>query len=252
MINTLKHEIRNGKTSIGTFISHVSPDLVEIIALGGFDFIVIDREHGHLSIESTKNLLRAAELRGMSTVVRVTKNSTTDILQALDVGSQGVQVPQINTVEDAKKAINAAKYFPDGNRGLALTRSADYGNVDAFEYFKSANQETLISIHCENIEGFNNLDEILKLPEIDVVFLGPFDMSQSLGIPGQVNHPKLEEISLEVVRLAKKYNKAAGIFVANADEANRRIAQGFRYVTVSVIESFILSACKNELSKIIK
>ena len=252
MINQLKRNFKKGNASIGTFVTNPSPDLVEIIALGGFDFIVIDTEHGDLSIETTKNLIRAAEYRGITPITRVTKNSTTDILRSLDVGAHGVQVPQINTVEDAKKAIKAAKYFTEGNRGLALARSADYGNVDAFEYFKSANQETLISIHCENIEGFNNLDEILKLPEIDVVFLGPFDMSQSLGIPGQINDPKLEEISLEVVRLAKKYNKAAGIFVTSAEEANRRIAQGYQYVTIQMFDSFILNACKAELSKIIK
>lgn len=252
MINQLKRKFKNGESAIGTFVTNPSPDLVEIIALGGFDFIVIDTEHGDLSIESTKNLVRAAEYRGMTPITRVTKNSTTDILRALDVGAHGVQIPQVNTVEDAKKAIQAAKYFPVGNRGLALARSADYGNVDAFQYFKSSNEETLISIHCENTIGYKNLDEILQLKEIDVVFLGPFDMSQSLGIPGQIYDPQIEEISNDIVALARKYKKAAGIFVTSAEEANKRIKQGFQYVTIQMFDTFVLNACKFEISKIIK
>jgi 4-hydroxy-2-oxoheptanedioate aldolase len=252
MFNELKKTFHDGKAAIGTFVTNPSPDLVEIIALGGFDFIVIDTEHGDLSVETTKNLVRAAEYRGMTPITRVTKNSTTDILRALDVGAHGVQIPQVNTLEDAKKAITAAKYFPQGNRGLALARSADYGNVDAFEYFKQANEQTMLVIHCENTIGYNNLDEILSLEEVDVVFFGPFDMSQSLGIPGQIYDERIEKISEGIVALAKKHNKAAGIFVTTTEEANRRIAQGFQYVTIQMFDTFILNACKEQLSKVKK
>ncbi|MDM8534389.1 aldolase/citrate lyase family protein [Clostridiaceae bacterium HSG29] len=252
MKNLLKENLENKKASIGTFVTNPTPDLVEIIALGGFDFIVIDTEHGDLSVETTKNLVRAAEYRKITPIIRVTENSTTNILRSLDVGAHGVQVPQVNTVEDAKKAIDASKYFPIGSRGLALARSADYGNIDAFDYFKKSNNETMIVVHCENTEGFGNLEDILKLPEIDVIFLGPFDMSQSLGIPGQIYDKKIEDIANEIINLTKKYNKSAGIFVTNAEEANKRIKQGFKYVTIQMFDTFILNACKSEISKIIK
>jgi 4-hydroxy-2-oxoheptanedioate aldolase len=252
MINKLKERFRNGEAAIGTFVTNPTPDLVEIIALGGFDFIVIDTEHGDLSIETTKDLVRAAEYRGITPIIRVTKNSTTDILRSLDVGAHGVQVPMVNVRADAEKAIQAAKYFPKGNRGLALARSADYGNLDAFEYFESANNETMIVVHCENITGYENLESILQLEDVDVVFLGPFDMSQSLGIPGQIYDPKIEEISSGIIELANQYGKAAGIFVTSAEEANKRIAQGFKYVTIQMFDTFILNACKAEIAKIIK
>lgn len=252
MKNKLKADLKAGRPAIGTFVTNPTPDLVEIIALGGFDFIVIDTEHGDLSVETTKGLVRAAEYRGITPIVRVTENTETNILRALDVGAHGVQVPMVNTREDALKAIKGSKYYPKGTRGLALARSADYGNIDAFKYFEMANRETMVVFHCENIQGYEHLDEILSLEEIDVVFLGPFDMSQSLGIPGQIYDPKVEAIAQGVIDKAREYGKSAGIFVTDAKEANRRIKQGFQYVTIQMFDSFILNACKAEIARIEK
>lgn len=244
MINRLKKTLREGGAAIGTFVTGESPDMVEIIALGGFDFIIIDTEHGPLSVETVKNLARAAEYRGITPVTRVTENTATQILRVLDVGSHGVQIPQVNTAGDAEKAVEASKYFPLGNRGMALARAADYGNVNALDYFANANEETLVVVHCESKECYENLEEIAKVPGVDVIFLGPFDMSQSLGIPGQIDHPKIQEISEKVVALSQKYGKAAGIFVPTAEKARMRIREGFQYIGFQMFESFVLDACK--------
>lgn len=246
MINKLKRTFKEGGVAIGSFVTCESPDMVEIMALGGFDFIIIDTEHGSLSVETTKGLVRAAEYRGITPITRVTENSDTKILRALDVGAHGVQVPQVNTAEDAEKAVRAAKYFPDGNRGIALTRAADYGNIGAFEHFKKANEETMVVVHCENIEGFNNLENIVELPGVDVIFLGPFDMSQSLGIPGQLDHPKIQEISEKVIEITRKAGKTAGIFVTTAEQAKMRAEQGFQYIALQMFDTFVLNACKRE------
>lgn len=124
--------------------------------------------------------------------------------------------------------------YPIGTSGLALARSGDYGIVSPMEYFKKENEETLVVVHCENKEGLSNLEEIVKIPEIDVIFLGPFDMSQSLGVPGQVYHPLVEEAAEKVLRITKAAGKAAGIFVTDGEQAKKRIEQGFQYVTINM------------------
>lgn len=247
--NKLKRSIKEGKAAIGTFVMCNSADVVEVIALSGFDFIVIDTEHGPLSVESTQNLIRTAELRGITPITRVTESSETTILRSLDVGAHGIQVPQVNDRKTAEDVVKRAKYFPEGTRGVALPRAGEYGMVDPLEYFKVENEETMIVVHCENKIGLDNLEEIAKVPEIDVIFLGPFDMSQSLGIPGQVNHPLIEEAAERVLKICKEAGKGAGIFVSSGEQAKLRKDQGFQYITIGMDVMLLGMAGKEAVSK---
>ena len=249
--NKLKETLKTGKPAIGTFVMCDCPDLVEILGICGYDFVVLDTEHGPLSIESTINLIRAAELKGVTPITRVTETSDSTILRSLDVGAHGIQVPQVNDAATAEKVAKAAKYFPSGTRGAALARSGNYGMVSsAMDYFKTENEETLVVVHCENKEGLANLESIVKIPDIDVVFLGPFDMSQSMGVPGQIYHPLVEEAAEKVLKLTKEAGKAAGIFVTDGDQAKRRIEQGFQYITINVDTTIFAKAFKAEIDKI--
>lgn len=245
--NKLKRMMKNGKTAFGTFAMIDSPELVEILGISGFDFIVIDAEHGPNSVESSQNLIRSAQLRNMSPVVRVTENSRTMILRLLDVGACGIQVPQINSKEEALAVVDAAKYFPLGSRGVALTRSADFGNVKALDYFTEANEETMVVVQCENVKGLEVLEEIAAVPCVDVIFLGPFDMSQSLGVPGEVYHPEVEKAAERVLDVCGKSGKTAGIFVLDGEQARRRAQQGFKYITINLDAALIGNACRREL-----
>jgi len=246
--NKLKKVIKNGGTAIGSFITCNSPDIIEVMALSGFDFVVIDTEHGLMSVESTLELIRAAEVRGLTPITRIAEPSETAILRSLDIGTHGIQVPQVNNKSTAEKIINAAKYFPIGNRGLALPRSANYGLIDdPLDYFEKANKETMIVVHCENKTSLDNIEEIAKIPEIDVVFLGPFDMSQSWGIPGQINHPLIEDACSRVLDACKSAGKAAGIFVLDGQQAKMRAEQGFQYITISLDVTIFAKACRNEI-----
>ena len=248
--NKLKQKLLQGGTAIGIFITCDVPDLVEIAGISGFDFVIIDTEHGPLSVEATQDLIRAAELRGITPITRVTEHSETTILRSLDVGAHGIQVPQVNNRETAEKVVQSAKYFPTGSRGLAMPRASDFGIMNPLDYFKKANEETLIVVHCENIYGLDNLEEIVKVPEVDVIFLGPFDMSQSMGIPGEIYHPKVQDAAQRVLKLSKAAGKAAGIFVPNGEQAKIRIEQGFQYIALGLDTMLFASACKHELSKI--
>lgn len=246
----MKTLLKEGGTAFGTFVTCNSPDFIEIIGLSGFDFVVIDTEHGPLSIESTVSLIRAAEVRGLTPITRVTNSMESTILRSLDVGAHGIQVPQVNHPAAAMEIVKAAKYFPIGNRGLAMPRSSNYGTVPPLEYFKHSNRETMIIVHCENKEGLDHLEEIAQIPEVDVIFLGPFDMSQSMGIPGEVNHPLIKEAAEEVVRVCKAYNKAAGIFVTDGQQAKTKMQEGFQYITIGMDITLFSKICKSQIEKV--
>jgi len=248
--NKLKEILKSGKPAIGTFMMCNCAELVEIVGISGFDFVVLDTEHGPFSIESTINLIRAAELKGITPITRVTESSDSTILRSLDVGAHGIQVPQVNDAATAEKIAKASKYFPLGTRGAAMARSGEYGVINPIDYFDVENEETLVVVHCENKEGLNNLEDIVKVPEIDVIFLGPFDMSQSMEVPGQIYHPLVEAAADKIIKITKAAGKAAGIFVTDGEQAQRRIEQGFQYITINVEATLFARACKNEISKI--
>ena len=247
--NKLKRKLNEGKAAIGTFMVCNAPDLVEIAGLAGFDFVVIDNEHGPMRAESSQHLIRAAEFRGITPIVRIPNRQESTILHTLDIGAHGIQVPQVNDADAAKEIIERSKYEPVGKRGLTFPRSADYGLCDISNYTNNANNETLIITHCENKTCLENLEEICKIPEIDVIFLGPYDMSQSMGVTGQVTHELVENAAVRVLEITKKYNKAAGIFAGNGEAAKKRAQQGFKYITIGVDTTMFGAKCVEEINK---
>lgn len=247
--NELKKKLKAGKTAFGVFNLINTPEVIEIMGLAGFDFVVIDGEHGPAGPLDSQDLIRAAEFRNMTPVVRATENARTTILRFLDVGAHGIQIPQINSAEEASEAVKRAKYFPEGNRGIALPRSADYGAVPPLDYFNHANGETLVVAQCESVRGLENVEEIARVPGVDVVFLGPFDMSQSMGIPGQLDHPRVEEAAEKILKACRDNGKAAGIFVVDGKNARKRAEQGFQYITINLESSLLYKAFRNELEE---
>ena len=246
MINQLKRKLAGDGVVLGTFITLNCPDLVEIAGLAGFDYCIIDTEHGPGNPESIQHMIRAAELRGMAPIVRVTDTAATTILRTLDVGAAGIQVPQVNSPETAENVVRSAKYFPKGDRGACLTRSSRYGFVPGVaEYFDEANRETLVIVHCENRQGLECLDGIAAVEGVDVIFVGPYDLSQSFGIPGQIYHPVMVDAVARALAAAKRAGKPAGIFVGSVEEAKARIEQGFTYIAYSTDSLVFAEVCKN-------
>jgi len=246
--NKLKQIFAEGKTALGSFITSNAPDFVEILALTGFDFLVIDNEHGPMGHESSQHLIRAAELRGITPIVRIPNSMESTILHILDVGAHGIQVPQVNDPETAQAIVRHSKYYPLGTRGVAFPRSADYGLTDLSKYFDHANSQTMIVAHCENTICLDNLDAICQIPEIDVIFLGPYDMSQSMGITGQVTHPRIQEATEKVLAATKKYGKVAGTFAGTGAIAKERANQGFQYITLGLDITLYAAKCKQEVA----
>ena len=177
------------------------------MGFAGFNFVIIDQNMDpfHFYEDLSKYDKVAAESVNITPIIRVAKNDESLILRALDIGVQGVEIPQINRKEDAVKAVNSVKFSPQGFRGVCkYVRAANYSSMDRFKYFESANKETMIIIHIEGIKGINNLDEILSVSGIDVIFIGSHDISQALGIPDKIDDPLVEEKMQEVILKCRK------------------------------------------------
>ncbi|MEA3313281.1 MAG: aldolase/citrate lyase family protein [Caldisericota bacterium] len=249
--NHLKKALQDGKVIFGPFLKFTDPAVVEIMGFAGFDFVIIDEEHGPISIESAQNMIRAAESVNITPVIRVSNNDEALILRALDIGAQGIEIPQINSKYDAERAVKSVKYSPQGERGVCrYVRAANYSSMDKFKYFKYANEETMIIAHIEGVEGINNLDKILSVPGIDVIFIGPYDLSQSLGIPGEVNHPLVTEKMKEVVSKCKENKIAVGTFADDAETARSWISLGVQYMSFSVDVGILYEASKNVIKQL--
>lgn len=243
--NSLKQKLKEGKTLYGPFCKIQDPTIVEISALSGFDFVIIDMEHGPYSIESTQNMVRAAEARGITPVVRVTENSETLILRTLDIGVKCIQVPQICTKADADRLVKSTKFYPKGERGMCrYVRAAEYTNINAANHFGNANDDVITIIHIEGMQGINNLEEIVQVDGIDVIFLGPYDLSQSCGVPGLVNDPKVVDAMKGAVETAKKYGKAVGTFTETAEKAKMWKDIGVQYISYAVDVGLVMNSFK--------
>jgi len=241
----LKKMMREGQVALGPFAKLSSPATVEIMGHAGFDFVILDMEHGPLGYETVENLVRAAELVNVTPIVRVTENNPSLILRALDVGAQGVEVPHIGDKEDAECAVQAAKFTPEGHRGVCrFVRAAGYSSMDRYKHFETSNLETMVIGHIEGMEGVRNIDEILTVKGFDIAFIGPYDLSQSLGVPGQVSHPVVVERMTEVVEKAKRQGVAVGTFVDDDEAAKRWIDAGVQYISYSVDVGIFYEACR--------
>lgn len=244
MKSWLRQKIADKGAVLGPFCKMIEPGGYEIMGLAGFDFAIIDMEHGPISFERAQDLVRACELVGVSPVVRIPRNEEHYIIRALDIGAHGVQVPEINTRIQAEALAKAARYYPRGERGLCrYVRAAGYSSVPSAEYIPGANESVTVIAHLEAGEGLENLDEILAVDGIDVIFIGPYDMSQSLGIPGQVRSTRLVEKMIAIVEQAKARGKLVGTFVETIEDAKAWRSRGVTYLAYSVDVGLFYEKC---------
>jgi len=248
-VNRTKQIINTGGSAFGTFATLGEPGFVEMIGYSGLDFVVIDTEHSGNTMEQVGNMVRAAELSGTTPIVRVTANSPELILRALDVGAGGVLVPQVNTAAEAERAVRAARYAPQGERGVAgIVRAARYGFIPMPNYLIGANRENLVITQVEHIDAVKNLDDILLVEGVDGVFIGPTDLSQSMGITGQFNDPELRRTIHSIIEKTRRTDKWAGIFCLNAEDAVYWKAAGAQFLTIAT-EGMIFSAALRRLQE---
>jgi len=243
----LRKMLESGKPLIGPFSRFGDPGAVEICGYAGFDYVVVDMEHGPINPYQLQMLCRGGDAAGIATIARA--STPEEIGKVLDVGCAGVQIPQIQSKKAAEDAIQAAKFSPAGMRGMCrFVRASKYSAVEGLDYFGNAN-DTLVILMIEGKEGLEALDEILEVKGIDIIYVGPYDLSQSLGVTGQVNHPLVEETILKIVEKCKAKGVAVGCFADNAQTAKKRLAQGFQYINIGIDTGIFMEACKKTVAE---
>lgn len=247
--NAVKSKIAAGKAAYGTFALLGEPALVEMIGYAGLDFVLIDTEHAPNTMEQVGSMIRAADVAKTTSVVRVTTNSPELILRALDVGAGGVLVPQVNTAAEAAAAVRAARYAPQGERGLAgIVRAARYGFAPFADYVEWANRETFLLTQVEHVDAVKNLDSILAVDGLDGVFVGPADLSQSMGCMGKFDDPEFRRTIHTVIEKTRRTDKWAGIFCFDARDAEYWRAAGAQFITIGA-DSMLFASALRQLKK---
>ena len=230
-IQSLKKKLRSNELTIGSWISFGFTQNCEIMAKAGFDWLVIDMEHTAIDYNQCLNLIQIIESNGVTPLVRVGKNDPLYIKRAMDAGAYGVIVPMVNTVKDAHKAIDALYYPPAGSRGVGLGRAQNYGvGFDAYKEW--ADKETIFIPQIEHIESVNNLEDILAIEHVDGFIIGPYDLSGSLGVPGQWEHTSVTQALDKVKSILEENHKPGGYHVvhSNHQELKQRIKEGYKFI----------------------
>lgn len=250
--NKAKAKLKAGETVIGTYVRHPDTGLAEILGYLGYDFLLFDGEHAPIGERECENLARVCELTGVTSIARVPANQPWMIGRHLDTGIQGIQVPMVNSAPEAEAALRAAKYAPLGSRGLAGARAANYGQLLPFSYpahIEKSNTETMLIVQVETPASIEALPEIVEIPEIDVIFIGPTDLSLSLGHPGDFKHPEVQDAFNRIIAIVGKSDKALGVLAANTEASLEWRAKGARYI-MSVFEAIMGPAIRQYLKTV--
>ncbi|HEX4810795.1 MAG TPA: aldolase/citrate lyase family protein [Bryobacteraceae bacterium] len=250
--NKLKEKLRAGETVIGPYIRHADPGLAEILCYLGFDYLFFDGEHAPIGERECENLARVCELTGVTPIVRVPANLPWMIGRHLDTGMQGVQIPMVNSAAEAIAAVRAAKYQPLGNRGLAGARAANYGQLLPFSFpahIEKSNAETMVIVQVETPASIEELPEIVKTPGIDVVFIGPTDLSNSLGHPGDFKHPDVQAAFDRIISIVAASDKVLGVLATTTEASLEWRARGARYL-LCVFEAIMGPAIRSYLKTV--
>ena len=249
----LKEKLKSNKLTIGSWISIAHPDVVEIMATAGFDWLVVDMEHTSTDINTAKTLIATIKAKGLQPLVRVGANDELLIKQVMDSGAEGVIVPMIKSGAEAKKAVDFVKYPPFGKRGVGLYRAQNYGTT--FNEYKLWNQENSVVIpQIEHIKAVENIDEILTTEGVDGILIGPYDLSASMGFPGEYDRTDVKEAIERVKTACKKHNKPLGFHVIKSDAQflQEKINEGYTFLAFSIDFFFLGDKVREEMAKIKK
>jgi 4-hydroxy-2-oxoheptanedioate aldolase len=233
---SLKKKIKSGKPVIGTWNTLGSPLVSEVLARAGFDFLIIDFEHGPFDISNIYQYVNACEKYDCSPIVRVPSNSAWISLQALDQGAHGIMVPGVGSSKEALSFVSSAKYYPKGTRGFTpFSKAGGFTNDNINMYTEKANAFTVTGIIIESINGINQLDEILDVEDLDIIYFGAYDLSQDLGVPGEVRNKKVVSVIESAVNKAVSVGKCAGGFVPQSkDDVKWLLDMGIKFITYNV------------------
>jgi len=249
--NRVKELWREGKATVGTWLTLGSPNVAEFIAHVGFDWVVVDTEHGATDIKTTQTILQVISATDTVPMVRVAWNDPMLIKCTLDTGAYGLVIPMVNSREEAIRAVQAARFPPVGIRSVSPGRNVLYAGVD---YLEHANEEVAIIVQIEHIDAVNRIDEILSVEGLDAYFIGPMYLAASMGVKLELDttDPRHVEAVNKVLAAGKRHHIPGGIFVGSPEAVNQRIAQGFQFIALSSDADFLMNTASAAFNKIVK
>lgn len=225
---------RKRKHVIGTWCEIPSAYSADVIARAGMDFIIIDMEHGVMSLETAQNMVMAAHCAKCVSFIRVPSIDESCILKALDTGVDGLIIPHVESVEDVRKIVDYSKFAPEGNRGFnPFIKAGNYGNI-AKDYFSAENRRTMLGVILEGREAIENVGEIASSPHVDICYIGQYDISVALGCPGDIGNKKVIDAIEKAAKIINKHGKMAGCMVHEVKEAEKMKEMGIRFIVYSV------------------
>lgn len=250
LTNPVKDKVRRGEPVFGTILPLPSPEAAEIAGLAGYDFLLLDTEHGPLTSETVSDLVRACRAVGVAPMCRVREQHPKSILRILDAGCLGVMVPQIETAEQAQAAVAATKYAPEGIRSLAgATAAAHWGTVPLGDHISGSNAAIMNMLQIETRGGLEAVESIARVPGVDVLFIGPGDLSQGLGHPGAPTHPDVQAAIQRIVRAGRAARVPVGILALTPEDVEVYHALGVS-VFLDSLPRLLLHACREQVKKL--
>lgn len=250
--NKVKRALNAGQVQVGTWINVLrTPQITQMLATAGFDFIYIDMEHSCLSIETVGDLCYATLAAGLVPIVRPSGKDAHLLSRPLDSGAMGLLIPHVDTREEAEAVLKATKFPPIGERGMNLQGPhTGFGKAKGSDYVKSTHEETLLLVQIESDRGIRNLDEILSLDGIDGAVIGRADMSTDLGLPGETNHPEVVKRVEMMIEACQRHGKIPGLLVQDVASAKEWIAKGIRLIPYSNEVSMLVNAASKAVGEI--
>jgi 2-keto-3-deoxy-L-rhamnonate aldolase RhmA len=247
--SNVKKRLKEGQVCFGTMLRILkSPQAVALCASEGWDYLILDTEHNDYDYETLGNFSLIAKYEDMALFVRVPDKLYHQMAQMLDIGAEGLILPQVKTMEETRHIIQSVKYAPMGKRGVSMSTTVTlFRDYKIEEYTEWANQELMTIVQIESEEGINNAEKIISTKGVDAIMIGPADLSHDMGISGQMDHPRIEEALREVIAQCNKYGVAPGIHLSNIGDVNKWIKEGMRFITYSYDSKFFKDAFKETL-----
>lgn len=250
---SLKNKLKNNELTLGSWITIGHPSVIEIMGSAGFEWLVIDMEHTSIDLTMAHILIATIQANNMKALVRVSKNEEVIIKRILDMGADGIIVPMIKSRQEAQEAINYAKYPPIGKRGVGLFRAQKYG-LGFNDYKQWVNDELVVIAQIEHIEAVNNIEEIITTDGIDGIIIGPYDLSGSMGYPGEYHREDVKNAIAKVLQVCKDKNIPSGFHVIESDptKLQQRIDEGCTFLAYSLDFFFLGDSARDGMKKINK
>jgi 2-keto-3-deoxy-L-rhamnonate aldolase RhmA len=246
----MKQKLREGQSVFGGLLRTPEPSLVEVLGYAGYDYVVLDAEHGAHSFEALDALILTAYASNITPIVRINENTPGLIMRVLDIGAQGVLVPHIRNADDARRAVSAAFYPPEGSRGIGPNRGSQFGAIPNDEYFKSINDEVAVMLMMEEADAVEAIDAITDVKGITALSIGLSDLSGSLGVPGQANHPAVQAAVDKLMGMAARKGIPVSLSVRGVEEVRDALKRGARLASIGTLETVLYQALKGWLRQV--